>query len=198
MIPDGAIDAIFTDPPYGLNKEGIYGDKNLDTFYRILPDCYRVLKKDSWFITFFSTKFLPCVFKNNPFSYFWQIIFYSPKAEVKSPIGITKYMSILVFKKGNPKLIQPDKDLFEHIPGTKMIEPDEGFINHPSPKPKHLIIKLLKMFTNKSNLILDPFAGSGSIPVACKLVERNFIGFEIDAKYVKIAEYRLKNVGGEK
>lgn len=194
-IPDESVDIILTDPPYGLDKEGIYGDENLITFYKIIPECYRVLKKDSWFITFFSTKFLPSVFKHNPFSYFWQIIFYSPKAEVKSPVGITKYMSILVFKKGNPKLIQPDKDLFEHISGTKMIEPDEGFIDHPTPKPKHLIIKLLEMFSKKDDLVLDPFIGSGSTAVACRLAQRNFIGFEINPAYVKIAECRLKNIG---
>ena len=195
MIPDRSIDMIFTDPPYGLNKEGIYSDKDLSTFYKILPECYRVLKRDSWFITFFSTKFLPNVFRDNPFSYFWQIIFYSPRAEVKSPIGITKYMSCLVFKKGNPKIIQPNKDLFEHIPGTKMVEPDEGFIDHPTPKPKHLIIKILRMFSKEGDLILDPFIGSGSTAVACKLIGRNFIGFEINPKYVNIAKRRLMNIG---
>lgn len=196
MIPNESVDIIITDPPYGLNKEGIHGDESLDTFYKILPECYRVLKKNSWFITFFSTKFLPYAFKNNPFSYFWQIIFYSPKAEVKSPIGITKYMSILVFKKGNPKIIEHNKDLFEHIAGTKMIEPDEGFIDHPAPKPKHLIIKLLKMFSKENDLVLDPFVGSGSTVVACKLLRRNFIGFEINKKYVKIAQSRLRKFGG--
>ena len=99
-IPDESIDTILTDPPYGLNKEGIKNDVDLSVFYKCLPECYRVLKKNSWFITFFSTKFLPKVFKNNPFSYFWQIILYCPEGMVKSPIGITKFMSCFVFKKG--------------------------------------------------------------------------------------------------
>ena len=73
-LPDESIDNIITDPPYGLNKEGISNDYNLGTFYNILPDCYRVLKRDSFFITFFSTKFLPKLFENNPFSYFWQFV----------------------------------------------------------------------------------------------------------------------------
>lgn len=195
MIPDKSIDMIFTDPPYGLNKEGIYSDEDLSTFYKILPECYRVLKRDGWFITFFSTKFLPYAFRDNPFTYFWQIIFYSPLAEVKSPIGITKYMSCLVFKKGNPKIVQPNKDIFEHIPGTKMVEPDEGFIDHPTPKPKHLIIKILRMFSKKGDLILDPFIGSGSTAVACKLIGRNFIGFEINPRYINIAKRRLMSIG---
>ncbi len=195
-IPDESIDIVITDPPYGLQKGRFEGDNSLDTYYGILPELYRVLKKDSWFITFFSTKFLPYAFINNPFTYFWQIIFYSPRARVKSPIGTTKYMSILIFKKGNPKIEHPDKDLFEHIRGTKMIEPDEGFIAHPSPKPKHLIIKILRMFTHEEALVLDPFVGSGSIVVACKLLRRFFIGFEINKKYVEIAKKRLINISG--
>ena len=69
-IPDKKIDCVITDPPYGLNKNGIKNDKDLSLFYNILPDCYRVLKDDSYFITFFSTKYLPDIFKNNPFTYF--------------------------------------------------------------------------------------------------------------------------------
>jgi len=193
-IPDESIDVIITDPPYGLDKDGIYNDEDLTVFYKVLPECYRVLKNNSFFITFFSTKFLPKLFKNNLFDYFWQIIFYSPKAEVRSPIGTTKYMSCFIFKKGNPKIIQLNKDLFEHIPGTKMIEPDEGYIDHPTPKPKHFIESILKMFTKEDDLILDPFIGSGSTAVACKKINRNFIGFEINPKYVEIANRRLAQI----
>lgn len=98
-IPDRSIDVIITDPPYGLNKEGIYNDVDLNIFYKSLPECYRVLKENGWFITFFSTKFLPKLFENNPFTYFWQIALYCPEGKVRSPIGITKFMSCFVFKK---------------------------------------------------------------------------------------------------
>ncbi len=192
-IPDGSIDAIITDPPYGLNKEGIHNDVDLSIFYKSLPECYRVLKENGWFITFFSTKFLPKLFENNPFSYFWQIVLYCPEGAVRSPIGTTKFMSCFVFKKGNPKIIQKNKDIFIDTPG-KMVEPDEGFINHPTPKPKHFIKEVMKMFVEEKSLILDPFIGSGSVAVACKQLNRNFIGFEIDQNYVKIAESRLVNL----
>ncbi|MGC8843092.1 MAG: DNA methyltransferase, partial [bacterium] len=66
-IPDNSIDLVLTDPPYGLNKKGIINDVDLSVFYQVLPECYRVLKKDSFFITFFSTKLLPELFKDNPF-----------------------------------------------------------------------------------------------------------------------------------
>jgi len=191
-IPSNSVDIILTDPPYGLNKEGIQNDVNLSIFYNILPECYRVLKNDSWFVTFFSTKFLPDLFKNNSFTYFWHIILYCPEGMVKSPIGITKFMSCFIFKKGNPKIIYRSKDIFVDTPG-KMVEPDEGFINHPTPKPKHFIKEILKILSKENDLILDPFIGSGSTAVACKQLNRNFIGFEISKEYVNVANKRLNN-----
>jgi DNA modification methylase len=189
-IPDNKIDCIVTDPPYGLNKNGIKNDKDLSLFYTILPDCYRVLKDDSFFITFFSTKYLPDLFKNNPFAYFWQFVLYCPEGSVRSPIGFTKYMSCFVFKKGNPKLIKWRTDIFKDTPG-KMVEPDEGFINHPTPKPKHFIKEIMDMTTIENDLILDPFIGSGTTAVACKQLNRKFIGFEISHDYCSLAKARL-------
>jgi DNA modification methylase len=192
-IPDNKIDCIITDPPYGLNTKGVRNDTDLTIFYKILPECHRVLKKDSFFITFFSTKFLPKLFENNPFVYFWQFILYCPEGSVKSPIGFTKYMSCFVFKKGNPRLIKWKTDIFRDTPG-KMVEPDEGFINHPTPKPKHFIKEILQMTTNESDLVLDPLVGSGSIAVACKQLNRRFIGFEINKDYCILANKRLEKI----
>lgn len=186
-----SIDLIFTDPPYGLNKNGISNDSNLDLYYTILPECNRVLKSDSFFITFFSTKYLPFVFKNNPFKYFWNFVLYCPNGQVNSPIGYTKYMSCIVFKKGNPKMIKRSKDIFVDTPG-RMVEPDEGYIDHPTPKPKSFIMEILKMFSKEEDLVLDPFTGSGATAVACKLTNRKFIGFEIEKKYHQLSIKRLE------
>lgn len=192
-IPNNSIDAVVTDPPYGLNKNGVRNDSDLSLFYNIMPECDRILKDDSFFITFFSTKFLPQLFKNNKFNYFWQIVLYCPEGRVKSPIGYTKFMSCFIFKKGNPKTIRWNKDIFIDTPG-KMVEPDEGYIDHPTPKPKHFIKEILKMFTKENDLILDPFIGSGSTAIACLQLNRKFIGFEIEEKYCKIALERVKRI----
>jgi len=190
LLPDNSVDAVLTDPPYGLNKDNIKGDVDLFLFYNILPECYRVLKDNSFFITFFSTKFLPQLFVNNPFNYFWQIVLYCPEGRVRSPIGYTKFMSCFVFKKGNPKVVHRSKDIFVDTPG-KMVEPDEGYIEHPTPKPKHFIKEILKMFTKENDIILDPFIGSGSTAIACIQLERRFIGFEIEEKYYSLAIDRI-------
>ena len=190
FIPDNSIDVVLTDPPYGLKKSGIKNDADLSIFYNILPECYRVLKNNSFFITFFSTKFLPQLFENNPFKYFWQIVLYCPEGRVKSPIGYTKYMSVFIFKKGNPKIRHLGKDIFIDTPG-KILEPDEGYIDHPTPKPKHFIKEILKMFTKENDIILDPFMGSGSTAIACIQLNRRFIGFEIEKSYWELAQKRI-------
>ena len=84
------------------------------------------------------------------------------------------------------------KDIFVDTPG-RLVEPDEGFINHPTPKPKTFIKEIIQMLSRENDIILDPFIGSGSTAIACKQTERNFIGFEIDKNYYKLAQERLKN-----
>jgi SOS regulatory protein LexA len=192
-IPDKSIDLILTDPPYGLNKAGIKNDYDLSVFYSSLKDSYRVLKGNSFYITFFSTKFFPKLFVNNPFEYFWNFVLYCPNGRVGSPIGYSKYMSCIVFKKGEPKMNKRNKDIFVDTPG-RMIEPDEGFIDHPTPKPKTFIMEILKMFSRENDIVLDPFIGSGSTAMACKLTNRKYIGIEIDEKYYQLANKRLKKI----
>lgn len=104
-------------------------------------------------------------------------------------------MSCFIFKKGNPKIVHWNKDIFIDTPG-KMVEPDEGYIDHPTPKPKHFIKEILKMWTREDDLILDPFIGSGSTAMACLRLNRKFIGFEIEEKYCKIALGRVQKVLG--
>lgn len=191
LIPNESIDIILTDPPYGLQKTGIDNDHDLSLFYKILPESERVLKPDAFFITFFSTKFLPQIFNHNPFKYFWTFILYCPNGRVSSPIGFSKYMLCVVFKKGNPKMAKKGKDIFPDTPGT-MIEPDEGFINHPTPKAKTFIKEILSLFSKENDIILDPFVGSGSTAVACKQLKRNYIGFETNKDYCQLAISRLK------
>ena len=62
---------------------------------------------------------------------------------------------------------------------------------HPTEKPLELVTKLVKLFSNKGETILDPFAGSGTTGLACVLTGRKFIGVEKDEKYYRLARKRL-------
>lgn len=62
---------------------------------------------------------------------------------------------------------------------------------HPTTKPTRLMIKLVERMSLKGDTILDPFMGSGTTGVACVQTGRNFIGIEIDEGYFKIAQRRI-------
>ncbi len=64
-------------------------------------------------------------------------------------------------------------------------------LQHPTVYPLPMIIRILKMSSNPGDTILDPFVGSGTSLVAAKLLDRNGIGFELDAKYASEIEMRL-------
>lgn len=62
---------------------------------------------------------------------------------------------------------------------------------HPTIKPVALIEDLIKTYTNNAEWVLDFTMGSGTTGVACKNLNRNFIGIELDPKYFNIAENRI-------
>ena len=62
---------------------------------------------------------------------------------------------------------------------------------HPTQKPLALMEKLVRIHTNENDIVLDPFAGSGSTLVACLNLKRHCLGFEKDKKYCEIAQKRL-------
>ena len=54
--------------------------------------------------------------------------------------------------------------------------------------------ELLEIHTNDNDVVLDPFMGSGSTGVACKNLNRNFIGIELNEEYFNIAKERIENL----
>jgi len=66
---------------------------------------------------------------------------------------------------------------------------------HPSQKPLELITKLVACSTDKDDIVLDPFLGSGTTAVAAVNMGRNWIGIEKNSEYVEIAQKRLDEIG---
>jgi site-specific DNA-methyltransferase (adenine-specific) len=67
-------------------------------------------------------------------------------------------------------------------------------IVHPTEKPVNLIKRIIEKFSDEESVVLDSYLGSGTTAVACKQLNRNFIGIEISEEYCKIAEDRLNNM----
>lgn len=109
----------------------------------------------------------------------------------------TKYMNafeyILFMSKGTNRNVNdcgiPD---ILSVPNIKTKDIDGGNI-HDSEKPVRLMEILITQSSNKGDIVLDPFAGSGSTLLACINKNRRFIGWEIDPKYHKLCEKRIKN-----
>ena len=74
--------------------------------------------------------------------------------------------------------------------GVERIKED-GKKVHPTQKPESLLARVILASTNRGDVILDPFFGTGTTGAVAKRLSRNFIGIEQDAGYVKIAEQRL-------
>ncbi|MCD4759821.1 site-specific DNA-methyltransferase [archaeon] len=72
----------------------------------------------------------------------------------------------------------------QHKEGTK----------HPTQKPIKFLRRFIETFSDESDLILDPFMGSGTTAVACKELRRKYVGFEINPEYVNMANKRLETI----
>jgi site-specific DNA-methyltransferase (adenine-specific) len=74
---------------------------------------------------------------------------------------------------------------FDRVAGKKQI--------HQNQKPLKLIEQIINKHSEENDLVLDPFMGSGTTGVACKNLNRNFIGIELDNNYFNIASDRINN-----
>jgi len=63
---------------------------------------------------------------------------------------------------------------------------------HPTQKPVMAMLPLILAFSRMREIVLDPFCGSGTTAVAAKQLGRRYIGIEIDPKYAKQADERMK------
>ena len=145
--------------------------------------------------------------KYRPMKYYEEIcIFYREKGtynpQMKERVGVGKscynydhycgksnHVSYDKIKKRyDPDFVQPSDVLeFNVVPNRK------GKV-HPTQKPVDLLEWLIKTYTNEGDTVLDNCMGSGSTGVACKHLNRNFIGIELEKKYFDIAEERIENV----
>lgn len=64
-------------------------------------------------------------------------------------------------------------------------------VGHPAPFPVELPYRLIQLYTFEGEVVLDPFMGSGQTGIAALKTKRHFIGYEINEKYVKLAEKRI-------
>ena len=106
--------------------------------------------------------------------------------------GTTRQMNI-----SNGKPYKAEKPLTKRYPITEIQFSNNNQSNkiHPTQKPVELMEYLIKTYTNEGETVLDNCMGSGTTGVACKNLNRNFIGIELDETYFNLAKERIENVG---
>lgn len=91
-------------------------------------------------------------------------------------------------------LIDAGQTLTGKVPSTVMhVEKDRKREGHPTPKPVHLFEHLIRLFTMESQVVLDPFVGSGTTCVAARRAGRSSIGIDVSRDYIEIARQRLES-----
>ena len=83
-------------------------------------------------------------------------------------------------------------DWFNDIQLVKNVSKEKT--EHPCQVPVELMERIILLTTNEGDLVVDPFIGSGTTAIACINTNRRFIGFEIDEKYFRIANDRIKTL----
>lgn len=83
------------------------------------------------------------------------------------------------------------KDVWE-LKGALKKEKEHG--KHPTQKPFELLERIILASSNEGDIILDPFAGSGTTGIAAKRLKRRFIGIEIEKEYIEIIKKRYKAI----
>ncbi len=198
-IPDNSVDMVLTDPPYGMNYQSgrrkfkakaIIGDQDISFLDDLSRELYRVSKENSAhyifcsyhnidkfkqsFEKYFKIKNILTWVKNNASMGDLSADF-APKTEFilflqkgRRNINGKRDSNVLEFKKTNNKL-------------------------HPTQKPVDMLEFMISKFSDRGDIVLDPFMGSGSTAIACINTSRSFIGIEIDKDYFSIAKERVNN-----
>lgn len=125
-------------------------------------------------------KYIPLVFVKN----------YSPqvlKANMRV-VGATEY-ALLFYRDRLPKFRNDGKMVFNWFPWEK----DGGEIPkiHPAQKPVKVLKRLIEIFTDPGDVVIDPCFGSGSTARACMEAGRNFYGFEISKEFYRRAKEEM-------
>ena len=97
----------------------------------------------------------------------------------------------LVFKEANAPTYNDGYQLKSKWYVSAANKRDKDLWGHPTIKPLELVKRHIEHSTNPGDTVLDCFMGSGTTGVACKMLNRNFIGMEIDKHYFEIAEARI-------
>ena len=218
-IPDKSIDLLLTDPPYNASGSGLStagGHKLMDQEWdkgfdpSIFVNMIIPKLKDNGQMLIFCSYHLLGDYLNlfNPLDLKWasekgiyptlkQILHWYKTNSMPSLTGKVYGFAIeyiLWYCKGKEYTFNKD----QRASYLNVFEGQSGFYkvtDHPNEKPLSLIRQLVRTHSLPSDTVCDIFLGSGTTAIACVESSRNYIGCEIDPKWIEVAYQRIKEAG---
>ena len=216
QFPDNSIDLILTDPPYNIGKHStgnisLYGRATMnndiaewdcidfkpeewaDEFVRILKPTGNLFiftsynQLGSWYNCLdhrFDTSNFMIWHKTNP----------APKI-FKAGFLNSCEMIFTCWNKRHTWNFISQKEMHNFIESPICMRPERlNKPKHPTQKPISILEKIIKIASNESDIVFDPFMGVGSIGVAALNLNRKFIGIELDEEYFQAAKERIETM----
>lgn len=219
-LKSDSVDLVVIDPPYEVSRDTNFAageetgrdvdrfrmsmdfgdwDNNFTGLDVVIKECYRVLKKsgtlicfyDLWKITILKEYFDKAKFKQIRFIE-WQKTNPVPINSKLNYLTNSREIAVTGVKCGKPVFhSEYDNGIYKHP-----IYHDKNRF-HPTQKPIKLIEELIEKHSNKGDVVLDCFSGSGTTAIACINTYRNFVGCEISKEYFEKSVERISAIEGE-
>lgn len=211
LIQDKSIDLVFTSPPYNLGNDHHTGNKKINAYFDDLPEeeyqrqqfellseCYRVLKDTGSMIYNHKNRIKKGI-QISPYEWILKTNFFV-KQEVVWFNGSQNFDKIRFYPM-TERLYwlakSPKTKLFNRINHHDIFDINDFKSvgtggEHKRAFPLKMATDLISCFPD-CKTVLDPYMGSGTTGVACKILNLNFVGIELDTKYFDIAKKRIDN-----
>lgn len=216
QIKNNTIDLVLIDPPYEVSRDTNFAkgkikgtdvdrfrvsmnfgdwDNNFTGLDVVIKECYRILKKSGTLICFYDLWKITVLKEYFETAKFNQIRFIEwiktnpvPLNSKTNYLTNSREIALVGVKGGKPTFnSEYDNGIYKH----PICHDKDRF--HPTQKPLSLIEELVLKHSNEGDLVIDCFMGSGTTGVACKKLNRNFIGMEINETYFNKAKERIVN-----
>ena len=219
-IASNSVDLIIADPPYNIGKDyGNNSDKqDFDEYINFtkewLTECHRILKENGTIYIFIGFRYISYLYqileKDLNMNFINWISWHYTQGIGKKKGFSPRHDDILMFSKTtsykfNLDEIRIPQKFYRKVNNMRGANPGDvwevshihycqkGRQEHPTQKPEALIERMILASSNKGDLVIDPFSGSGTTLRVCQQLERNCIGIEINEEYVNQTKERLKS-----